>query len=100
MLPPDILPNSESLKMTVERVLPYWSDTICPQVMQGKRVLVCAHGNSLRAIVKYLTNMGEKEILNYNIPTACPLVFEFDQDMRPLKHYYLATEAELKARVL
>lgn len=97
-LPPDVLPKTESLKITVDRVLPYWYDTICPQVIEGKRVVVVAHGNSLRAIVKYLAGMSEQEILAYNIPTACPLVFEFDENMKPLKNYYLLDEAELKAR--
>ena len=97
-LPPDVLPTTESLKTTVDRVLPYWYDTICPQVIGGKSVVVVAHGNSLRAIVKYLAGMTEEEILAYNIPTACPLVFEFDQDMKPLKNYYLLDEEELKAR--
>ena len=77
-LPADVLPKTESLKTTVDRVLPYWYDTICPQVISGQRVIVVAHGNSLRAIVKYLAGMSEKEILGYNIPTGCPLVFEFD----------------------
>jgi 2,3-bisphosphoglycerate-dependent phosphoglycerate mutase len=66
--------------------------------MDGQRVVVVAHGNSLRAIVKHLAGMNEEEILAYNIPTACPLVFEFDQNMTPLKNYYLLDEAELKAR--
>ena len=97
-LPPDVLPRTESLKTTGDRVLPYWHDTICPQVMAGQSVVVVAHGNSLRAIVKYLAGMSEQEILKYNIPTACPLVFEFDQDMTPLKNYYLLDAEELKAR--
>lgn len=97
-LPQDILPCAESLKLTVDRVLPYWYDNICPQVIDGQRVIVVAHGNSLRAIVKHLTDMNETEILKYNIPNACPLVFEFDEVMRPVKNYYLIDEAELKAR--
>ena len=97
-LPPSILPRTESLKTTIDRVLPYWYDTICPQVMEGKNVLVVAHGNSLRAIVKHLTGMDEKAILQYNIPTGCPLVFEFDGELKPQKNYYLIDEAELKAR--
>ena len=91
-LPPEVLPGTESLKTTVDRVLPYWHDSICPQIMKGERVLVVAHGNSLRAIVKYLTGMGEKEIIAYNIPTGCPLVFEFDENLKPLKNYYLLDE--------
>ena len=77
-LPTDVLPKTESLKLTVDRVLPYWYDRICPQVLDGKSVIVVAHGNSLRAIVKHLTQMSEKDIIAYNIPTAVPLVFEFD----------------------
>lgn len=98
LLPPDVLPTTESLKITVDRVLPYWNDTICPQVMDGKRAVIVAHGNSLRAIVMHLAGMSEQEILAYNIPTACPLVFEFDENMKPLKNYYLLDDEELKAR--
>ena len=98
-LPPSVLPRTESLKTTIDRVLPYWYDTICSQVMEGKNVLVVAHGNSLRAIVKHLTGMNEQEILKYNIPTGCPLIFEFDGELRPQKNYYLIDEAELKARM-
>lgn len=77
------------MKDTGERVLPYWHDSICPSVLDGKRVIVVGHGNSLRAIVKYLAKMDEDQILAYSIPNACPLVFEFDADMRPLRNYYL-----------
>jgi 2,3-bisphosphoglycerate-dependent phosphoglycerate mutase len=98
-LPSDVLPKTESLKLTVDRVLPYWYDRICPQILSGKDVIVVAHGNSLRAIVKHLTQMGEKEIIGYNIPTAVPLVFEFDQDFKPKKHYFLLDEKELKERI-
>jgi len=94
-----VLPATESLKITVDRVLPFWYDTICPDVKQGKDVIVVAHGNSLRAIVKHLTGMDEKEILAYNIPTAVPLVFEFDEDLVAQKNYYLLDEEELKARM-
>ena len=98
-LPPEVLPATESLAITVDRVLPYWHDAICPQILEGKRPIVVAHGNSLRAIVKYLTGMDEKEIIAYNIPTACPLVFEFDENLKPLKNYYLLDEQELKERM-
>jgi 2,3-bisphosphoglycerate-dependent phosphoglycerate mutase len=77
-LPSDALPLTESLKTTVDRVLPFWHDTICPTILDHKNVIVVAHGNSLRAIVKHLSGMSEKEILKYNIPTAVPLVYEFD----------------------
>jgi 2,3-bisphosphoglycerate-dependent phosphoglycerate mutase len=86
------------LKITVDRVLPFWHDTVCPAVLDHKDVVVVAHGNSLRAIVKHLNGMTEDEILNYNIPTAVPLVFEFDQDLVPLKNYYLLDEEEVKRR--
>jgi len=88
-LHPEVLPSTESLKTTGDRVLPYWYDHICPQILDGKRVLVVAHGNSLRSIVKHLAQMSNEEIINYNIPTACPLIFEFDENLKPLKNYYL-----------
>ena len=86
------------MKTTCDRVVPYWNDTIAPSILQGKNVVVVAHGNSLRGLVKHLTNMNEKELIEYNIPTACPLVFEFDENLRPLKNYYLIDEKELKER--
>jgi 2,3-bisphosphoglycerate-dependent phosphoglycerate mutase len=98
-LPLDVLPRTESLKLTIERVLPYWYDQICPAVLDGQRVIVVAHGNSLRAIVKHLTQMSDEAIIKYNIPTACPLVFEFDEQLKPLKNYYLLDEKTLKARM-
>jgi 2,3-bisphosphoglycerate-dependent phosphoglycerate mutase len=88
-LPSDALPLTESLKTTVDRVLPFWHDTICPTILDHKNVIVVAHGNSLRAIIKHLSGMSEKDILNYNVPTGVPLVYEFDQDLIPLKNYYL-----------
>ena len=97
-LPLDALPQTESLETTIERVLPFWNDTICPSVLEDKNVIVVAHGNSLRAVVKHLTGMSEPDIIAYNIPTACPLVFEFDQDMRPLNNFFLLDPEELKAR--
>ena len=97
-IPLDALPRSESLKTTSERVMPYWHDTICADVLDHKNVIVVAHGNSLRAIVKHLTGMSEKDIIAYNIPTACPLVFEFDENMVPQNNYYLLDQDELKRR--
>ena len=91
-MPSDALPLTESLKTTVDRVLPFWHDTICPTILDHKNVIVVAHGNSLRAIIKHLTGMSEKDILNYNVPTGVPLVYEFDQDLIPLKNYYLLDE--------
>lgn len=83
------LPLTESLKDTVERFLPYWHGSIAPALKAGKKVIVTAHGNSLRAIVKYLDNVSQDEIVSLNIPTGIPLVYDLDEDLRPLKHYYL-----------
>jgi 2,3-bisphosphoglycerate-dependent phosphoglycerate mutase len=83
------LPLTESLKDTVARFLPYWHGTIAPAIRSGKRVLIAAHGNSLRALVKYLDNISEAEIVELNIPTGIPLVYELDDDLRPIRHYYL-----------
>lgn len=92
------LPLTESLKDTVARFVPYWQDTIAPQVKAGKRVLIVAHGNSLRALVKHLDNMSEAEILELNIPTGIPLLYELDKDLKPIHHSYLGDpEAAAKA---
>lgn len=88
-LKPEELPATESLKITLDRVLPFWHGVLAPDIKAGKRVLVAAHGNSLRAMVKYLDNMSEAEILELNIPTGIPLVYELDADLKPVKHYYL-----------
>lgn len=88
-LTPEELPATESLKITLERVLPFWHNVLAPDIKSGKSVLVVAHGNSLRALVKYLNNMSEAEILELNIPTGIPLVYELDADLKPIKHYYL-----------
>jgi len=97
-LPRDALPLSESLKDTVARVIPYWLDNICPPVIDGKNVIITAHGNSIRAIMKYLGNISENDIVSLNIPTGVPLVYEFDEMMNPQTHYYLASEEELRMR--
>ena len=86
------IPLTESLESTVKRFLPYWNDTIVPVLKQGSRVLIAAHGNSLRAIVKHLDKVPEGEIVEYNIPTGVPLVYELAKDLRPLKHYYLGDQ--------
>ena len=83
------IPLTECLKDTVARFLPYWNDVIAPQVKAGKRVLVAAHGNTIRALVKYLDNMPEHEIVELNIPTGIPLVYELDAHLKPIRHYYL-----------
>jgi 2,3-bisphosphoglycerate-dependent phosphoglycerate mutase len=83
------IPLTESLKDTVARFLPYWHDTIAPAVKSGQRVIIAAHGNSLRALVKYLDNVPDDEIVELNIPTGIPLVYELDDALRPVRHYYL-----------
>jgi 2,3-bisphosphoglycerate-dependent phosphoglycerate mutase len=95
----DQLPATESLKITLDRVLPYWHSTLAPEIKSGKRVLIVAHGNSIRALVKYLDNISEADITELNIPTGLPLVYELDKDLIPIKSYYLgdAEEAAKKA---
>ncbi|MEE8411086.1 MAG: 2,3-diphosphoglycerate-dependent phosphoglycerate mutase [Acidobacteriota bacterium] len=88
-LDPDQLPRSESLKCTVERFLPLWHETIAPQIRAGKRVLIVAHGNSLRALVKHLDSISDAEIVGLNIPTGIPLVYDLDESLKPLGHRYL-----------
>lgn len=88
-LDPDQLPRSESLKCTVERFLPLWHETIAPQIRAGKRVLIVAHGNSLRALVKYLDSISDAEIVGLNIPTGIPLVYDLNESLKPLGHRYL-----------
>jgi 2,3-bisphosphoglycerate-dependent phosphoglycerate mutase len=83
------LPLTESLKETVARFLPYWHQTIAPSIERGSRVLIAAHGNSLRALVKYLDHVSDQEIVELNIPTGIPLVYELDDALKPLRHYYL-----------
>jgi 2,3-bisphosphoglycerate-dependent phosphoglycerate mutase len=90
------LPLTESLKDTVARCMPYWHGTIAPQVKSGKKVLIAAHGNSLRALVKYLDTVSNDEIVGLNIPTGIPLVYELDDDLKPLRHYYLGDQEEIK----
>jgi 2,3-bisphosphoglycerate-dependent phosphoglycerate mutase len=88
-LTPSQLPASECLKDTVDRFLPLWHETIAPSVRSGEKVLIVAHGNSLRALVKYLDKITDEEIVGLNIPTGVPLVYELDHDLTPIKHYYL-----------
>ncbi|MDD5436924.1 MAG: 2,3-bisphosphoglycerate-dependent phosphoglycerate mutase, partial [Candidatus Omnitrophica bacterium] len=90
------LPLTECLKDTVARFLPYWHDTIAPAVKSGKRVIIAAHGNSLRALVKYLDNVSDKDIVGLNIPTGLPLVYELTDDLKPVKSYYLGDPEEVK----
>jgi 2,3-bisphosphoglycerate-dependent phosphoglycerate mutase len=93
------LPLTESLKDTVARFLPYWHQTIAPTIKAGKRVVIAAHGNSLRALVKYLDNVSDEEITQLNIPTGIPLVYELDENLRPSKHYYLGDPETIKKAI-
>ncbi|MDD4879459.1 MAG: 2,3-diphosphoglycerate-dependent phosphoglycerate mutase [Candidatus Omnitrophica bacterium] len=95
-LKPNEIPLTECLKDTVARFLPYWHETIAPVVKSGKRVIIAAHGNSLRALVKYLDNVSDQDIVGLNIPTGLPLVYELDDNLKPIKHYYLGDPEEVK----
>jgi len=95
----DEIPLSECLKDTVERVLPYWHEKIAPTIKTGKKVLISAHGNSLRALVKYLDNVPEEEIIKLNIPTGIPLIYELDDELKPINHYYLADAEKIEEAI-
>lgn len=90
------MPTTECLKDTVARFLPYWHETIAPAVKAGTRVIIAAHGNSLRALVKYLDNIPDDKIVALNIPTGLPLVYELDDDLKPVKSYYLGDPEEFR----
>ena len=94
---PSEFPRTECLKDTVARFLPYWHETIAPAVKSGRCVLIAAHGNSLRALVKYLDDVSDEDIVELNIPTGQPLVYELDDDLKPIRHYYLGDEEAIKA---
>ncbi|QDX81719.1 phosphoglyceromutase [Denitratisoma sp. DHT3] len=96
-LTPDQFPRTECLKDTVARFLPYWHETIAPMVKSGKQVVIAAHGNSLRALIKYLDQVSDDDIVGLNIPTAQPLVYELDADLKPIKSYYLGDQEAIKA---
>ncbi|CAG9322174.1 unnamed protein product [Blepharisma stoltei] len=98
-LPKDVLPKTESLKECIARVLPYWYDHIGPDIINDKQVLVVAHGNSLRSLVKHLDQISDTEIVKLNIPTGVPLVYELNENLKPMRHYYLADENELKKKI-
>jgi len=98
MSPGDI-PDTECLKDTVARVLPYWHQVLAPAIKAGQRVLVVAHGNSLRALVKYLDGISDEAIVEMNIPNGIPLVYEFDEQLKPLRSYYLGDAAEIEAKM-
>ena len=93
------LPSSECLKDTVERFLPFWEKTISPNIKEGKKVLIVAHGNSLRALVKHLDKISDDRILGLNIPTGIPLVYELDKDLNPVRNYYLGNQDEINAKI-
>ncbi|NVO65742.1 2,3-diphosphoglycerate-dependent phosphoglycerate mutase [Methanofollis tationis] len=99
VLSPEELPGTECLKDTVARFVPYWEGAIVPALKEGKRVLIAAHGNSIRALVKHLDKIPDDAIAEVNIPTGIPLVYELDDDLRPIRHYYLADEATVRAAI-
>lgn len=98
-VPPQELPMTECLKDVVARFLPYWHETIAPAVQSGRKVIIAAHGNSLRALVKYLDNIPDDEIVSLNIPTGIPLVYELEDDLKPVRHYYLGDPAKVQAAI-
>jgi len=91
------VPRTECLKDTVARTVPYWNSSIAPAITSGKRVLIAAHGNSLRALVKHVDAIGDDEIVGLNIPTGVPLVYELDAALKPLKHFYVGAQAKARA---
>jgi 2,3-bisphosphoglycerate-dependent phosphoglycerate mutase len=95
-LSPADLPLTECLKDTVARFLPYWHEVVAPAVRGGQRVLIAAHGNSLRALIKYLDNIPDADIVELNVPTGIPLVYELDDDLKPIRHYYLGDQEAIK----
>lgn len=95
-LAPEELPLTESLKETVARVIPYWHAQVVPEIVAGKRIIIAAHGNSLRALVKYLDNVSNQDIVELNIPTGMPLVYELDEALKPIRHYYLGDEESVR----
>ncbi|MGB5912597.1 MAG: 2,3-diphosphoglycerate-dependent phosphoglycerate mutase [Promethearchaeia archaeon] len=98
-LDPKDIPITECLKDTVERFLPYWHETIAPVVKSGKKVIISAHGNSLRALVKYLDALSEDEVVNLDIPTGIPLIYELNDQLKPIKHYYLGDPEEFRKAI-
>lgn len=95
----DELPKGECLKDTVERFVPFWEEEIVPMIKSGKKVLIAAHGNSLRSLVKHLDQMSDEEILKFNIPTGVPMVYELDEKMQPLNRYYLGDPEEIEKQI-
>ncbi|MFL0251535.1 2,3-diphosphoglycerate-dependent phosphoglycerate mutase [Clostridium neuense] len=95
----DEIPLTENLNTTIQRVIPYWKDVIAPVIKLDKRVIIAAHGNSLRALVKYLDNLSNEEVTALNIPTGVPLVYELDDNLNPIRHYYLGNLEEVKLKI-
>lgn len=95
-LDPRLLPASESLKNTLQRTIPFWQDTIVPKIKEGKNLLIAAHGNSLRALVKYLDKISDQDIVALNIPTGFPLIYELDGNFHPIRSYYLGSKEEVQ----
>ena len=96
---PKLLPLTESLKDTVERITPFWENVILPDLAKNNEIIIAAHGNSLRSLVQYLDSLSEEEILKLNIPTGVPLVYELDADLKPIKHYYLGDQEAIAAAI-
>jgi 2,3-bisphosphoglycerate-dependent phosphoglycerate mutase len=94
-----LVPTSESLKDVVERIIPFWREQVVPEIKQGKQIIIAASGNSLRALIKYLDKVPKQDIVNLNIPTAIPLVYELDKNLKPITHYFLADPKKLQAAV-
>jgi 2,3-bisphosphoglycerate-dependent phosphoglycerate mutase len=93
------LPTAESLSLTIDRVLPYWNESISRRMKKGEKIIVVAHGNSLRALIQHLENMSEDKIIGLNIPTGVPLVYEFDGSFKPIKHYYLGDQEKIRQKI-
>lgn len=98
-VPKSLLPVTESLKDCYERVLPCWKNDIAPEIRKGKKVLIAAHGNSLRALIKYLDKIADKDIINLNLPTGVPIVYELDKSLKPVRHYFLGSKSEIQKAI-
>ena len=98
-LDPALIPDTECLKDTVARVMPYWNEVLAPAISGGQRIVLVAHGNSIRALVKYLDGISDEDIVELNIPNGVPLVYEFDDNLKPLRHYYLGDADAIAAKM-
>ncbi len=98
-LRPEEIPLTESLKDTIARFMPYWHSTLAPAIKEGKKLIIAAHGNSLRALVKYLDDIPDSEIASLNIPTGIPLIYELDDSLKPIRHYYLGSPEEIRKAI-